>query len=432
MTCYLLVLLAALLPAAAPARVLCYYDSRSHYRAGAAKFQVQDIEPSLTYCTHLVYGYAVLDATSYKLTPQDEQLETVPTTGNFLAITGLKKRFPGLHVMLSVGCHSDLHDHEKYLTLLESEDNRKAFVGSARTLLRQYGFDGLDLCWQFPPKPVKKDRGALGSIWHGLKKTLGYAHSHKDEKEEEHRDGFSSLVEELKKVLKPDGLLLTATALTNTNAQAYLDTAKISQHLDAIVVMAFDYKSPEAGRSEKEADYPAPLYPAGGRPLNDTVDGSVRAWLEKGVPSSKLILGMPTYGRTWKLTSESQISGVPPLTADGPGPEGPQTKMAGLLAYPEICPLVGGSPRDKTHLRLVTDPSRRLGTYAFRLPDAGSDEGGLWVGYEDPDTAGLKATYAKQKGLGGIAVFDLTLDDFRGVCSGDKFPILKSAKSKLA
>lgn len=35
-----------------------------------------------------------------------------------------------------------------------------------------------------------------------------------------------------------------------------------------------------------------------------------------------------------------------------------------------------------------------LGTYAYRLPDD-SGEGGLWVSYEDPDTAGQKATYAK-------------------------------------
>jgi GH18 family chitinase len=45
---------------------------------------------------------------------------------------------------------------------LESEDNRKNFVNSARTLLRQYAFDGLDLAWEFPEIYVKKDRGTLG------------------------------------------------------------------------------------------------------------------------------------------------------------------------------------------------------------------------------------------------------------------------------
>lgn len=45
---------------------------------------------------------------------------------------------------------------------LESEDNRKNFVSSARILLRQYAFDGLDLAWEFPEIYVKKDRGTLG------------------------------------------------------------------------------------------------------------------------------------------------------------------------------------------------------------------------------------------------------------------------------
>jgi hypothetical protein len=56
-----------------------------------------------------------------------------------------------------------------------------------------------------------------GSIWHGIKKTFGAAHSHKDEKAEEHRDGFTKLVKDLKNSLKPDGLLVTLTALPNTD-----------------------------------------------------------------------------------------------------------------------------------------------------------------------------------------------------------------------
>lgn len=71
-----------------------------------------------------------------------------------------------------------------------------------------------------------------------------------------------------------------------------------------------------------------------------------------------------------------------------------------------------------------------IGTYAYRLPDK-NEEGGVWVGFDDPDTAGNKAAYAKAKGLGGIAIFDITLDDFRGLCTGDKYPILRAAKYRL-
>jgi hypothetical protein len=57
-----------------------------------------------------------------------------------------------------------------------------------------------------------------GSLWHGIKQKIGLAHSHKDEKAEEHRDGFTALIKELKNSLRPDGLLLTATVLPNVDA----------------------------------------------------------------------------------------------------------------------------------------------------------------------------------------------------------------------
>jgi GH18 family chitinase len=53
------------------------------------------------------------------------------------------------------------------------------------------------------------------------------------------------------------------------------------------------------------------------------------------------------------------------------------------------------------------------------------------VAYEDPDTAGYKGAYVKNKGLGGIAIWDISLDDFRGVCTGERFPILKAARNHL-
>ncbi|XP_067005025.1 chitinase-like protein EN03 [Anabrus simplex] len=411
-------------------RVLCYYDSRSFYREGPGKMLPADIEPSLTYCTHLIYGYAKVDASNYHVGALDEQLDLDSGKGNYRAITTLKKRHPGLSVLLSVGGGADVDEPEKYLKLLEESDRRSAFISSAKTLMKQYGFDGLDLAWEFPGMKKKKDRGTLGSLWHGIKKTFGYAHSHKDEKAEEHREGFTKLVKDLQKSLKPDNLLLTATVLPNVNESLYYEAKEIPKYVDFINLMTFDFKTPE--RNSDEADYPAALYPGGGRDAESTADGNIRWWLEQGVSGSKIIMGIPTFARTWKLTAESKISGVPPTPADGPGEEGPYTKTPGLMSYAEICIAINPVTKGTTHtLRRVTDPSNKLGSYGFRLPDSATSEGGVWAAYEDPDTAGYKAAYTKTKSLGGIAVWDVSLDDFRGVCTGDKFPIIRAAKAHL-
>lgn len=53
------------------------------------------------------------------------------------------------------------------------------------------------------------------------------------------------------------------------------------------------------------------------------------------------------------------------------------------------------------------------------------------MAYESPESAANKAAYAKSKGLTGIAVDDLTLDDFQGTCNRHKYSILRTAASAL-
>lgn len=79
--------------------------------------------------------------------------------------------------------------------------------------------------------------------------------------------------------------------------------------------------------------------------------------------------------------------------------------------------------------RRVPDPNKNLGTYAFRLPK--DNVKGIWISFEEPETAKQKATYVKQNDLGGIALMDLSLDDARGICSTSKYPILKAVRSVL-
>lgn len=51
--------------------------------------------------------------------------------------------------------------------------------------------------------------------------------------------------------------------------------------------------------------------------------------------------------------------------------------------------------------------------------------------YMPTETAQAKANYIAMKNLGGAAIHDLNNDDFRGSCTGDKFPILRATKYRL-
>ncbi|KAG7212246.1 hypothetical protein KM043_012576 [Ampulex compressa] len=402
-------------------KVVCYWNSTAAERTGLGKFEINDVEPALSLCTDLVYGYAGINAENFEVISLNPKLDTGASYAYYRLVTYLRKSFPNLKIYLGIGGNADPEDKtNKYLKLTESSEHRTKFVNSVQRLLEEYDFDGIDLAWQFPP-PAMPKKLFFTRLWRiflrKIKKFFGMG-QFEDKRFLEHRDGFTILVRELKTQLELKQKALTVTVLPH-NSEAYYDIRALAPNIDAVHLFAFDQRTPES--SAKEADYPAPLYSRVNYQsgiARDNVDAIVRFWMDNGTPGSKIVVGVPTFGRTWKLTSESKISGVPPLAADGPGAEGPHTGMPGVLSYAEVCSRLCESAAER--LTNVSDPTKKYGTYAFQPYSRSTGADGIWVGYEDPDTAGSKAAYATENGLGGVAVVDLSLDDFRGTCTGDK------------
>lgn len=66
-------------------------------------------------------------------------------------------------------------------------------------------------------------------------------------------------------------------------------------------------------------------------------DYSAREWVKQGAPKEKLMIGMPTYGRSFTLVNESQFDiGAP---ASGGGTPGKYTGEAGFMSYYEVITL---------------------------------------------------------------------------------------------
>lgn len=383
-------------------------------------------------CTHLVYGYAGINADNFKVAPLITNEEMDQTNGMYKQITSLKTKFPNLKVMLSVGGDAD-GDHEKYFALLESNTGRISFTNSVNVVLKTFGFDGLDLAFQFPKIKPRKVRSSIGSVWHSFKKTVGVAGKPVDENSETHKTQFTSLVTELKNSFRIDHYELSVTVLPNVNATLYLDVPEIKNYVDFVTIAAFDVNTP--ARNPKEADYPAPTLSVSDRNVEENVDAWASFLIKGGLLANRIVVGIPTYGRAWKVEKDATLTGAPPVKADGEAPEGVQSRTPGLLSYPEICGMILNAQNkdlkgEHAPLRKIADPTKRYGSYAFRLSDDNGNNG-IWVGYEDPDSAGNKASFVKGKGFGGVAVFDLSQDDFRGACSGSKFPIVTKIKEKL-
>lgn len=63
-------------------------------------------------------------------------------------------------------------------------------------------------------------------------------------------------------------------------------------------------------------------------------DYTIKYLLESGASADKIVLGIPTYGRSYTLFNEEATDLGSP--ADGPGEEGDATREKGYLAYYEV------------------------------------------------------------------------------------------------
>lgn len=131
------------------------------------------------------------------------------------------------------------------------------------------------------------------------------------------------------------------------------------------------------------------------------VTESVDYWLDQGMPAEKLMLGLPSYGRSFRLANSSQTALLSP--AIGPGPQGTYTGQDGFIALYEMC------TNQQNGWTVVTDPTGKMGPYGYN--------GISWVGWDDIDMIITKVKYAMSKGLGGIMFWELSLDDYMGICN---------------
>lgn len=148
--------------------------------------------------------------------------------------------------------------------------------------------------------------------------------------------------------------------------------------------MTFDFNGPWTQR----VGFPAALR----GPDENNIESRVNYFTQLGVPSEKIILGIPFSGRTFitnnagNIGDESSDTGFP----------GPFVKENGFLGYNEICRL--RKEREWKEVRFDENASQSIGKF---------EKDGLThvVTFETPRSIANKVKFAVEKNLGGVWVF---------------------------
>ncbi|XP_063364583.1 mucin-2 [Cydia amplana] len=400
-------------PAAAhEPRVVCYYTNWSVYRPGTARFNPQNINPYL--CTHLIYAFGGFTKDN-TLKPFDKYQDI--EKGGYAKFTGLKTYNKKLKTMLAIGGWNE--GSTRFSPMVASKAARKEFVRNAIKFLRQNHFDGLDLDWEYP--------------------------AFRDGGKPKDRENYAKLVKELRDEFERESektgkarLLLTMAVPAGIEyIQKGFDVKTLNQYLDWMNLLTYDYHS----AFEPAVNHHAPLFPLE-EPNEYSVDNelnidyTIKFYLENGADRDKLVLGIPTYGRSYTLFNPDATEiGAP---ADGPGEQGDATREKGYLAYYEICEAL--KPK-KTKRAISSDEEDsddessaeedEPWTVMYPNKDAMGPvayKGNQWVGYDDLEIVQKKAEYVAENGLGGIMFWSIDNDDFRGTCHAKPYPLIEAAK----
>ena len=182
---------------------------------------------------------------------------------------------------------------------------------------------------------------------------------------------------------------------------------KVSEVVDWFNVMTYDYHS-----GSKIAHFNAPLYTATGDPTPGyTVDSTVLRYIAGGVPRSKIVVGLPFYGRVYGGVGETNNGLFQP--APGPVPD----EWRNGTDYKE---LVRRNP-ESLGFRRVMHPEARV-PFLFNATT------GTWITYDDSASVAEKVAYVRSRGLGGVMAWEIGGDDgtlvrtIRGALSGPSPP----------
>lgn len=262
-----------------------------------------------TKLTHINYAFAAIKPGSWEILSTDPWADhQVNGRGQIGQINSLKVRY-GVKTLISIGGWTR---SGMFSEMAATETGRKTFARECVRYIRRYGFDGVDIDWEYPgyfrePDPgVPGDEGCPGRP--------------------EDQQNFTLLLKELRQTLDAAGREEDRRYLLTIAAPAGYDKVEgptavqapeeYHRYLDWLNIMTYDFHGEwDPLTAHHTALYGNPADPYGRSPVNIkegyNVDAVMRYYRDVcHVPAEKMNLGAAYYARTWNNVENGGTGGL--------------------------------------------------------------------------------------------------------------------------
>jgi chitinase len=314
--------------------------------------------------------------------------------GNFNQLLELKKKFPNIKIIASLGGFT-LSDWFSDAAL--TKQSRQHLVQSCVDMLIKGDlpglpagagkgiFDGIDIDWEYPGAAGNHTTTSTGDPTARPQDTADFTALMAE---------FRSQLDAASRQQHSERYLLTAALSANPTKIDLLQVRKLNTSLDQFDVMDYDFHGPWEATGPTDFQSNLLTAPNSPQPADNrfSVDSSIDAYLKAGADRKKLIVGVPFYGHGWTGVQDGGTHGLyQPAT-------GPTAADGGTANWNVIS-------------KLGYQPYRDPATGGYWVYDPVSTN--LYV-VDDPTEIVQKMQYITKRDLGGAFYWSLDGDDSSG------------------